>query len=287
MILEYRRVGETNRNTGFAEQFLEGTTIRFAIATLDQIFATATAAKTLATWKTDRNAKKIIPLFDHESLAIADTEDKTWEGRDTVYTTASGKKARTIECMIGVAAHRALKSYHKKKVRIYEFTDKQEILGTTPNDTQVKGQLVTLEVGKRVSAMPDKPAYTPVKVIYDDFTEFEERPVILRPDWSHIELQGIFDVKLVQVSATATSIKFQAYDLNGNLVTTLEDANVEVLNLAGAAYTHTFVEADEDGTYEVTGAAFANGFKIQLDGVVVQTEASYEGESPLIVAGIS
>jgi hypothetical protein len=281
-IVECANEEAQNLNTGAKEQCLEGVTIRHALATDEQEFATATAAKTLATWKTDRDLKKIIPLFEIEELAVADTEDTFFEGREKRYKTANGKKIRTFNCFVGVCSHRALKSYNGKKMRVYEFTDAQEILGTTPDGTKVKGQLVTIEVGKRVSAMPDKPAYTPVTLTYGDYNEFENSPVVLKPTWSQI-----VQLKLVG-TPTSSSIKFTVdAGCAGDMVTSLLDANLTVKTALGVAITHSFVAPDANGVYELTSStAFANGNVIDLAGVVAKTEDSYESEAALVVAGI-
>ena len=291
LIVECSKAEQSQKNTGADEQCLEGVVIRHALATTEQEFETVAAAKTLSQWKTQIASKDIIPLFEIEELAVADTEDTFFEGREKRYKTATGKKIRTFNCFLGLCSHNALKSYNGKKMRIYEFTDAQEIKGTTPDGTKVRGQLVTIEVGKRVDAMPDKPAYTPVTLTYADYNEFEDSGVILKPTWSQIEIQGIFDVTLTLVSATASSIKFTA-DTGcaggDNKVTSFENADITVKTALGAAVTHSFVAADANGVYELTSsAAFANGNVIDLNGVVQQTEATYESVGALTVAGIS
>ena len=287
-IVECSNAEAQNLNTGAKEQCLEGVTIRHALATDEQEFASAESAKTLADWKTARDSKNIIPLYEIEELNVADTEDTFFAGREKNYKTANGKKIRKFNCFLGVCSHRALKSYNGKKMRVYEFTDQQEILGTTPDGVKVKGQLVTIEVGKRVSAMPDKPAYTPVTLTYADYNEFEDAPVVLKPSWSQIELNGIMDVDLELVSASATSIKFKAdAGCAGDVVTSLVTANVLLLNADGTPKTHSFVAPDANGVYELTGTGFANGMTINLNGVVAKTEDSYESTGALTIAGIS
>jgi hypothetical protein len=111
----------------------------------------------------------------------------------------------------------------------------------------------------------------------------------LRPTWSHIELQGIFDVTLaLSGTPTSSSIKFtvSAGCAGEDVVTALEDANVKLYNADGTLKTHTFVAADANGVYELTGTGFANGMYINLNGVVQQTEATYESTGALTIAGI-
>lgn len=287
IIVECAKDGVSNKNTGANEQCLEGVVVRHTLATSDQEFATVASAKTLADWKTDINAKKLIPLYEIEELAIGDTEDTFFEG-NSKYKTKNGKKIRTFNCFIGLCSHNALKSYNGKKLRVYEHTDAQEIKGTTPDGTKVKGQLVTITVGKRIDAMPDKPAHTPVTLEYADYNEFEDSGVILKPTWSQIELNGIFDVTLALVSASATSIKFTVdAGCAGDVVSSLETANITLKTALGAAVIHSFVAADSNGVYELTGTGFVNGLVVDLNGVVAQTEASYESTAALTVSGIA
>jgi hypothetical protein len=280
VIVECHKEGQSNKNTGANEQCLEGVVIRHALATDEQEFATLAAAKTLATWKSDIDLKKIIPLFEIEELTVADTEDTFFEG-NSKYKTKNGKKIRTFNCFLGLCSHDALTSYNGKKMRIYEFTDAQEIKGTTPDGVKVKGQLVTITVGKRIDAMPDKPAHTPVTLEYADYKEFENNGVIAKPTWSHIELNGIFDVNINIVSASATSVKFTVdAGCAGDVVTSLETADLTFKTAAGAAVTHSFVVADADGIYEFTGTGFLTGNVVNLNGIVSQTEATYESVAP-------
>lgn len=283
IIVEFTATGESNKNTGANDQFHEGVTIRHALATDEQEFATVVAAKTLANWNSDRDLKKLIPLYEIETLAIGDTADTFFEG-NSKYKTKNGKKIRTFECMIGVNSHAALASYNGKTMRVYEFTDAQEIKGVTPDGVKVRGQLVTIEVGKRVDAMPDKPAHTPVTLTYSDYKDFEKNAVIIKPTWSHIEVNGIFDAKIVVESSSATSVKFKV--LSGDAldpVTSLTDPDVTFKTAGGDAVTHSFVAADANGVYELTGTGFVTGNVVNLNGVVIQTEATYESSGAVSI----
>lgn len=288
ILVECTKDGAGNKNTGAKEQCLEGVTIRHSLATDEQEFATVADFKSLAAWKADRDLKKIIPLYEIEEYATADTEDTFFEG-NSKYLTKKGKKIRTFNCFLGLCSHNALKSYNGKKMRVYEHTNAQEIKGISVDDVKVKGQLVRITVGKRIDALNDKPPYTPVTLEYEDFNEFEDNGVIVKPTWSHIELDGIFDVSLELVSASSTSIKFT---VNGgcagdDLITSLEDANVTLKTALGVAVTHTFVPADANGIYELVGTGFVNTLVVNLNGIVSQTEATYESTGGLSVTGIS
>lgn len=283
IFVEFAKDGAENKNTGANEQFLEGVVIRHALATDEQMFDSIADAKSLAKWKADVDAKKIIPLYEIEELALADTADAYFEG-NSKYKTKNGKKIRTFNCFVGLNSHAALASYNNKKMRVYEFTDGQEVKGVTPDGVKVRGQLVTIEVGKRIDAMPDKPAHTPITLSYADYKDFENNGVILKPTWSHIELNGIFDAKFVSVSSSPTSLKFKVVTGDAkDTVTSFDTADITLKTAIGVVVTHSFISPDADGIYELTGAGFQTGHVIDLNGIVIQTEATYQSVSGLSI----
>lgn len=277
ILVESNKATATARNTGANTQVLEGPVIKYALATTEQEFATVTSAKTLATWKDDVDLKKVIPFFELEELAIADTADTKFEGNKS-YTTAFGEKIRTFNMMIGLPSHNAVTSYNGKTMRIYEFTDKQEIKAVSPDGVKVRGQLVTIEVGKRIDALKDKPAYTPVTLKYKDFREFENDGHILKPEWSPIiDVKGILDAVIEIVSASATSVKFKVLENDTkDPITSLETADLPFKTALGVPVTHSFVAADPNGVYEFTGTGFVSGNVISGNGVLSKVEDSYE-----------
>lgn len=277
ILVESNKATATARNTGANGQVLEGPVIKYALATTEQEFASVTAAKTLATWKADVALKKIIPFFELEELAVGDTADTKFEGNKS-YTTAFGEKIRTFNMMIGLPSHNAVSSYNGKTMRLYEFTDKQEIKAISADGIKVKGQLVTIEVGKRIDALKDKPAYTPVILKYKDFREFENDGHILKPEWSPVvEVKGIIDAVIEVVSHTATSVKFKVLENDTkDPITSLQDSDVLYKTAAGVAITHSFVIPDANGVYELTGAGFATGDVLSGKGVLAKVEDSYE-----------
>lgn len=271
------------QNTGAKDQCLTAPVVKYTLASDNQEFATKEAAKDLAVWKTDIAAKKLFPLFEAEELAIADTEDTYWEGRNK-YKTANGKKIRTFNFILGECSHKAIASFNGKKMKVYEHTSANEIKGVSLDGVKIKGQGVRIEVGKMVDALDDKPQYTPVTLIYDDYKEYESNPVKLMPTWSSTLLYGIFDVNITKVSASATSVKFTVdTGCSGDTVVSLEDTDITFTTALGVAVTHSFVPADANGVYELTGTGFVSGNILDLAGVVKKVEQSYEAVAPLIV----
>lgn len=283
-IIECAQDSASQKNTGANEQCLVGPVVRHMLAKTDFQFTTKELAKTLSEWKDAVAAKDIIPLFNIEVLANANIDATFYEARSR-YKTKSEKKVVTAEVHLGVCSYAALYSYNGKKMRLFEFTDDQKITGVTDTDsTIVKGQLVTIEVGMLIPSLDDKPQFALVTITYEDWKEFINNPVVLSPSWSHIDLNGIFDVEIEQVSASSTEVKFKVNaGCVGDEVTALEDGDIVFTTADGTAVTHSFVEADANGVYTLTGTGFVTGSLISLNGVVQQTEATYEAVEPLAI----
>lgn len=273
-------------NTGSSEECLESVVIKTAVGIPGFSFASVADAKNETKWKEAIAQKKIFPLYDVEELANANTEDTVFEGRNKTYTTALGKKVNTYNSYLGLCSHNALASFDKKDLQLFEFTEGGEIKAVQ-DALKIKGQSVTLGIGKRLDAMPDKPPYTPVKITYKDFKEFERRGAVLRPSFTPSDIQGIFDVILNQISASSSVIEFTATNTCAGGSTTnkaLVAEDVIVRNLLGAVVTASFVEADPvTGVYRLTGTGFANGYTVELNGVVTQVEMIIEAVEPLTI----
>lgn len=276
-IIECSKAGSTLRNTGTNEECLVGPVVRYALAKPEQEFSTKESAKTLADWNAAVALKSIIPLFAIEVLANANIDAKTYEARRKFVTKAEVKVV-TSENHLGVCSYGALASYNGKKMRIYEFTDDQKIVGVTNEEgIIVKGQLVTIEVGMLIPSLDDKPQYCVVTVTYEDWKEFVNNPVVLSPSWSQIDLKGIFDAYIKVISASATSVKFTVDGgCSGDKIVSLDTLDLTFKKANGTPITHSLVLADPNGVYEFMGTGFATGDLIGLNGVVVQPEATYE-----------
>lgn len=279
-------------NTGAKKQCLEGVTEKHYVAKNGFKFATLADFKNKAKWLLAIKAKDIVPLYEAYELAPENTEATFYETGNFKYETAPAVKKVSFESYLGLCSHRAVVSYNESSVytQVFEFTNKGEIIGVVTDDGGIKGQeLSSLNVGIRNVATKDKPAFTKVSVVYKDYKEFENNPAVIKPGFGHLELEGIYDVELTLVSASATSIKFTAgVGCSGGdaFIKTLVNANIKVLNASGAAYTHAFVTADSQGIMEITGVAFANNFTIDLDGVVTSGDMLYEAVEPLKITGI-
>jgi len=279
-IIECNASSAQPRNTGAKEQCLVAPVVRYALAKPEQQFATKEEAKTLSAWKTAVNAKDIVPLYAIEVLANANIEATFYEARNR-YQTKSEKKVVTAEMHLGVCSYGALLSYNGKKMRLYEFTDDQKITGVTnESGIIVKGQLVTIEVGMLIPSLDDKPQFALVTVTYEDWKEFVNNPVVIAPNWSNIDLDGIYDANINIVSSSATSVKFTVdAGCVGDAVNSLEDADLTFKKANGTPIVHSFVAADANGVYEFTGTGFVTGDLVGLNGIIAQPDQTLEAVS--------
>ncbi len=280
-------------NTGAKKQCLEGVTEKHYVAKNGFKFATLADFKDKAKWLLAIKAKDIVPLYEAYELAPENTEATFYETGNFKYETAPAVKKVSFESYLGLCSHRALKSYNESSVytQVFEFTNKGEIVGVVTDDGGIKGQeLSSLNVGIRNVATKDKPSFSKVSAVYKDYNEFENHPAVIKPGFGHLELEGIYDVELTLISASATEIKFTAgVGCSGGdaLIKSLVSADVILLDATGAAYTHSFVTADANGVMTLTGLAFANDFTINLDDVVESGDMLYEAVEPLTIIGIA
>ncbi len=272
-----------HKNTGAKKQCILKKTIRYAVAVKGFSFDSIEAAKDKASWDAAVKAKKLFPLYDAEEYAIADTEAAYWEGENTRLETTAAKKIRTFRSVLGLCSYNALKSFDGQEMQAFEFTTDPGIKAVLTEDGKVKGQTVVLNVGRLQDSTAEMPQNATTTVNYKDFNEREDFGADLRSEWSYLELYGIFDAFINIVSASATDIKFKVLSGCGSgddLVTEFKSSDVEVRDASGAVVSVSFVEADPEGVYTVTGTGLATGYTIGLKGVVSIDDMSFETPEP-------
>lgn len=275
------------KNTGFKEQCIESK-LQIPVLSNGFQFPSVASFKTVADWKAAIKAKNLVPLFPVYELADASTEDTKFESGNFSKITAKGVEKITFECYISVCAYAALKSYENSGNfgDLFEFNEDEDYSGIFASDgVKVKGRKIKSLTVTRIRATKDKVPYVKGEITFADKDDVLDA-VIVKSDLSETDLEGIFDVELKQVAATSTSIKFTASagcSGGGALVTSLTASDVVVKNVAGAVQAVSFVVADTNGVYTLTGTGFANDFTVSLDGVVEQTAIMYESPEPLKV----
>lgn len=287
VILKHCEGSSSSRNTGAKKQCLEGLTDRMYAGKKGFKFASVADFESKTKWLEAIAAKNIVPFYKAYELTAENTEATVYETGDFVYETSPAVKKTSFESYLGFCSHRAMKSYNDSTeyTQIFESTNKGEFIGVS-DGLGVKGQDVSIRVGIRNIATKDKPAYTKVSLTFDDYNQLEDNPVVIKTGFLSSDLDGIYDLKLTQVSASATSIKFTASvgcTAGEDKITSLVSANMVVKNEVGAVQTASFVAADANGVYTLTGTGFANGFTVNVNGVVTIVDISYEAEEPLVI----
>ncbi|QYS85411.1 hypothetical protein JJC03_09180 [Flavobacterium oreochromis] len=287
MVYHECKNGDTGlKNTGAREQCLVGVTVRYMVAIPGFSFANVDELKDLSKINQYVKEKKLYPLYDVNEYAVADKEATFYEGKTYSYETGKAKKVRTFKSVVGSCSYNALSSFNEKEMQAFEFTEDGYIKAVITADKKIKGQTIKLNVGRLQDAVDGTPQSTLVTVNYKDFKEYEQNGANVLIDYSYSDVYGIFDVTLLQVSASATEIKFKVKEGcagGGTSVTTLTASDIVVRNTAGAIQSVSFVTATSDGVYTLTGTTFTTGYTVSLNNVVASAGNNYEALEKLKV----
>lgn len=267
------------KNTGGKKQCLEGAVRTYALAKSTFSFTDLATAKTKAAWDTAKAAKDIVVFYDVEELEPNNTEAVIKNGRYSDYKITPSVKGVNYTHYLSTCSHSAVKSYEDSEyLKIFRITDNNELLCEINDDGTVSGEpLTSMIVGERDDAPADGTPSTQVQFKFDSYDAS-----IIIPEFDLTDYEGIYDVALTQVSASSTSIKFKAStSCSGASVTSFIAADIVLKDGAGAVQSPSFVAADSNGEYELTGTGFATGFTVEVNGVIQQSLIMYEGEAPL------
>lgn len=272
-------------NTGGKKQCLEGPVRTYALAKDTFSFADIATAKTKAAWDTAKAAKDIVLFWDVESIEANNTDAEIQNGRYEDYTLSKAVKGVDYRHNLSVCSQEALESYEESEyTRIFRITDDNEITCEVLDSGAVKGEpLSNMLVGLRNDPTTDDVAYSTTT-----FKFRKSKQSILRSDFEMANYEGIFDINFEIVGTpTATEIKFKALiHCTGAALTTLTSGDVILNDAGGSAHSNSFVAADSDGVYTLTGTGFANNFTLNGNGIITITEAMYEAPTPLTITGI-
>lgn len=274
------------KNTGVSEQKYEAAVKKYFLAKETFSFDDADAIKDIANWNTAKLSKDIVPLFEVDLAPELNSVEPTIANkRFKDVKTKDGIKGVTYTHELSPESHAALNSYDQSRIytRIFRVTSENEVLCEVLEDGTVKGEpLSSFIVGNREDATDENP---PQSKAYLKFKNYDMS--IVKPNFDASEYEGIYDVKLAIVSASATSIKFTAKAW-GEHVTNLASSNVVLKDNSGSVHTSSFVAFDTDAeVYELTGTGFANDFTVDIDGVQAVGTVYYESTGALTLSGIS
>ncbi len=269
------------QNTGGKKQCLESAVRTYALAKEDFAFADLAAMKGQAAWDAAKTAKEIVMFYDVEELEPNNTEAIIKTGRFADYNIKDAVKGVNYTHYLATCSHEAVKSYENSAyTRILRITEDNEVLCEVQDDGSIKGEpLTSFIVGVRDDAPADGTPSTKVNLKFNDY-----KMSIVIPSFDLADYEGIYDVNLTQVSASATSIKFNAVaDCSGSVITSFVAADFVVKDASGQVQTVTFVTPDADGVYELTGTGFVTGYTVEMNGVIAQTGITYEGDEALSI----
>lgn len=273
------------KNTGGKKQCLEGPVRTYALARENFSFANVAAAKSKAAWDTAKAAKDVVIFWDVESIEANNTDAEIQNGRYEDYKLKAAVKGVDYRHNISVCSQEALESYEDSEyTRIFRITDDDEITCEVQSDGTVKGEpLANMIVGQRNDPTTDDVAFSVTTFKFRSYSQS-----ILRSDFQMANYEGIYDVELTETTSSATSIKFTAaLPCTGSSLLTMVSANIALYESDGVTpKAFTFVAADSNGEYELTGTGFANGMILKLDGVITLSETMYETPEDVVIANI-
>jgi len=239
--------------TGSKSGCIEGLTVLYVLAKDDFKF-TETNIHDIDFWKTSIQNKHIIPLFEVYELSNENTEAQKYESRNFVYETQKAVKKLKSELYLTICQHKALKSYEDSNqyVRIFEITEKLEVLGVEKSDGLYGQKLKDFNVSIRNNTTSNKAATTTLTLTYSDYEEFEKDGFIIIPGFDLInELSGISGIKIEVLTVEAHDIRFKAFTGCSNTVfDDLVAADLNCVNDAG-------VEIPTSLTYNATTKIYA------------------------------
>jgi hypothetical protein len=279
-----KKTSSKPKNTGSKKQCIEGTLKTYALGKEDFSFPSQAVAETELAWKAAKKSKNIVPFYDIETITDSSTKSEVQKTRYSAFKSKSGVSSITIVHNLAVCSHEALASYESSEYnRFFGITDAGELICEVQDDGSVKGLPISSFLPeKRTFASVGAQPETAIEITFEDYVTS-----VLDPAFALSKMEGILDVQLELVTpTTATSIKFKVIEgCSGSAKKSIVVADLILTTGAGIAHPKTFVPADANGVYELTGTGFANEFILGLNGVIEKTEEMFEAEN-VIISGI-
>lgn len=277
------------RNTGFKNPDELESVLELPLLSNGHQFSSVTDFETVASWKTAIAAKSIVPLFSVYEVADGSTEDTFFETGNFKRRTEKGKEIFTFEMYISFCAYAALKSYEQSNYKwLFEFNQGGEYMGVYAADgVKVQGRKIQSITVERRRASKDKVPYVIGEIVMADKDD-NLGTVLTHSDLGKDDLHGIYDAQINLVSATATTIKFTVTSgcAGGVNVDSFVDGDVVLKDANGAVQSVTWANADANHEYTLTGTGFVNGWTLETNGVVSQTDVAYESIEAVALTGI-
>lgn len=277
--------GNTGKKT-CKEDF--GYVARIIITPDDWSIDTAANAILEATWTTAINADiadRIYPLQIFFSLE----EDS----EETIYIDGvGGQKIKVrdgVDSLKGLVdlplcLHQAYRTHNGRNLKAIRVTSNGYIQGTSSDDTKFEPMSLSLfEVEKQTGAgNGDNVPMTPVKVIFSDPTEWNDRGVWVKPTAFNplTALDGLQDVTLTCTSPTVSGCVLTVTTTCDNVgVDGLVKEDFVLTDDAGGAETITTLTGLGNGVYTIAATLGADGYILTMKDPADATTKGYEATS--------
>lgn len=235
---------------------------------------------TEADWVTAIAAGYLYPIHGIKLYEDQRVDDGVFEGdtgqKSLMYFGANGYM---FSIKSTLQDHKAYKTYHNGDWRIFKYDGNNNILGTSPDGTVVKGfSLDYITVKNHTNATADQPAFTQFEIQESNNKEWNDNGVYLEnADFLASSLKGVVRCTIsASVIATAEFTLTVTYDDNSALsgagvvpsspILGLEAANVIVTDQTGAVSAADSVDdsSPATGVYTVALAGLTSGSVILL-----------------------
>jgi hypothetical protein len=245
-------------------------------------------AKLLATWTTMINADwatRVLPLGLAFDIEVESGETVYQEGADgKLLQSAEGKRSMRQFINLPLCVHQAYRTHNTRDLKAWIVTSKGYIKGTTSDDTKFEPQSLNLfEVEKQTSAEKgDKAPMTPVRVIFNDATEWDDRGVFIKPTAFNplTQLNGLQDVTIACTSPTVAGCILTVLttcDLVG--VDGLVKEDLSLADDAGGVETITTLTGLGNGVYTLVATLIADSYVLTMDDPADAVTKGYEATS--------
>lgn len=222
-------------------------------------------------WEDAVKAKQIFPLN-----GIYEFDDNTEE---TSYYESplgdeiklrNGKYRFTFRFNLNLKIHQELQKFSSASLRYFRVDSDNNILGYSDDGTTVKGfTLKTFEAEKMMAATADTPAWSPIRVVESNSSQWNNFGIVVNPDWEAEGLAGLANVDLeVTGTPTATEIIVSVgsdvgLDSDGSVnsvaITGILTGDFVVLKASDGSTQSVVFTDNGDGTYTGVGTGLVTG----------------------------
>lgn len=220
--------------------------------------------------------KEIFPVHNIKEVEDLSTDDARYEspGGD-LKTLFKGKRRFKVSFDLTLDQHKVLRQYGGKNFRLFWYDVNNNILGTSPNGTIVRGFDVSfIDVEKLPVPTADTPMFTKLEIQLEYYDELDDSGVTIIPTqgaaadkWYPRDITSMTKVTVEQIGTISTNsgvitVKYKSLsdtDNEGNPVTDSPYAGLDVstytnfeFTVGGTVTAPSSMTDDGDGQYSFT-----------------------------------